>query len=325
MDLRIRPNPSLTVVTPGFLTTVQDLGRYHCAHWGISPAGAADPVSMRLGNMLVGNPENSPALEMTLVGGTFRFDSAVRIALAGSDFGATLDGIAVAVWQSIDIAPGQLLTCGSTKSGARCYLCVAGGVDVPPILSSASTHLLTSLGGFEGRSLRAGDMVEYVYRDKPPARERKVIREDVVGPLFQNRPLRITLGPQGNGFAADAFSRLSSSSYIVKEESNRMGLRLSGPELHRSEETDMVTEGVSLGAIQVPRDGLPIILSVEHPTTGGYPKIANVILSDMHRVGQFRPRDEVAFEFVTFEVALSLLRERETLLSPQHCLQTIAS
>jgi biotin-dependent carboxylase-like uncharacterized protein len=280
---------------------------------------------MRLGNMLVSNPENCPVLEMTLVGGMFRFDSAVRIALAGSDFGATLDDNAVPVWQTIDIAPGQLLKCGSTKSGARCYLCVAGGVVVPPILSSASTHLLTSLGGFEGRPLKAGDVLEYAYRDKPSSRERRVAREDVVGSLYQRRPLRITLGPQGNGFGADAFSRLSSSVYIVREESNRMGLRLSGPELHRPEGSDLVTEGVSLGAIQVPRDGMPIILSVEHPTTGGYPKIANVILPDMHRVGQFRPRDEITFDFVTFDVALSLLREREALLSPRHCLQTIVS
>lgn len=323
MSARIHQNPTFTVVTPGFLTTVQDLGRYHCAHWGISPAGASDQVSMRLGNMLVGNPENSPVLEMTLVGGTFRFDSAVRIALAGSDFGATLDDDTAPLWQTIDIAPGQLLKCGPTKSGARCYLCVAGGVVVPPILSSASTHLLTSLGGFEGRPLKAGDVLEYLYRDKPSPRERKVVRQDVFGFLFQRRPLRITLGPQGNGFGADAFSRLSSSVYTVREESNRMGLRLSGPELHPPEASEMVTEGVSLGAIQVPRDGLPIILSVEHPTTGGYPKIANVVLPDMHRVGQFRPRDEITFEFVTFDVAFSLLREREAMLSPQHCLQTV--
>ena len=104
-----------------------------------------------------------------------------------------------------------------------------------------------------------------------------------------------------------------------------MGLRLSGPELRQPEGSEMVTEGVSMGAIQVPRDGMPILLSVEHPTTGGYPKIANVILPDMHRVGQFRPRDELTFEFVTFDGALSLLREREALLAPQHCLQATGS
>jgi antagonist of KipI len=325
MDPHIHPNPTFTVVAPGFLTTVQDLGRFHCAPLGMSPAGAADPVSMRLGNMLVGNPENSPVLEMTLVGGTFRFDSAVRVALTGSNFGPALDNLPVPVWQSTDVAPGQLLTCGSTKSGARCYLCIAGGVVVPPILSSASTHLLTSLGGFEGRSLKAGDVLEYAYRDKSSSREHKVVREDVIDSLYQKRPLRITLGPQGNSFGADAFSRLSSSVYVVREESNRMGLRLLGPELTYPAGSELVTEGVSLGAIQVPRDGMPIILSVEHPTTGGYPKIANVILPDMHRVGQFRPRDEVTFDFVTFDVALSLLKEREALLSPQHCLQTIVS
>jgi antagonist of KipI len=321
MDFRLHQNPTFAVIAPGFLTTVQDLGRYHCAHWGISAAGAADMVSLRLGNLLLGNPDNAPALEMTLVGGAFRFDSAARIALVGADFGATLDNRAVPVWQTIDIAPGQLLRCGPTKSKARCYLCIAGGIVVPPILSSSSTHLLTSLGGLDGRALRAGDVLEYVYRDPSLSVEDKIIREDVIDSLFQKRPLRITLGPQGNGFGADAFSRLSSSIYVVKEESNRMGLRLSGPKLNYPEASEMITEGVSLGALQVPPDGMPIILSVEQPTTGGYPKIANVILADMHRVGQFRPRDEVTFEFVTFNDALSLFTEREGLLSPQHCLQ----
>lgn len=135
--------------------------------------------------------------------------------------------------------------------------------------------------------------------------------------LFRTSPLRTTQGPQGDWFPGDAYAVLSSSSYTVSENSNRMGLRLLGPELKRTIDRELLTEGVSLGAIQVPQNGQPIILFVEHQTTGGYPKIANVISADMHRVGQLRPRDEVRFDFVSIDAALDLLRQQELLIGPR--------
>jgi allophanate hydrolase subunit 2 len=141
--------------------------------------------------------------------------------------------------------------------------------------------------------------------------------------FFGKGPIRVTAGPQGDLFSADSQLRFSTSTYTVKEESDRMGLRLKGPILRRVVDGDTTTEGISLGAIQVPPDGQPIILFVEHPTTGGYPKIANVISADLHRVGQLRARDEINFEFVKHEKAISLLKEQEDLLSPQHALQPV--
>jgi biotin-dependent carboxylase-like uncharacterized protein len=309
------------VLSPGFLTTIQDLGRYHYAHLGLSPSGAADAVSLRLGNLLVGNPPNTPALEMTLVGATVVFDVACSIALSGSDFGATLDGRPVPRWQTLFVQPGQILRCGPASLGARCYLCVGGGLRAETVLSSSSAHLQVSLGGSWGGPLRSGDVFELSGAFNPG--HALSVRPEILAVLFRLGSLRVTEGPQAHLFAATERSLFISSTHRVKEESNRMGLRLSGPRLTHAIREEMTTEGVSLGAIQVPPNGEPIILFVEHPTTGGYPKIANVISADMHRVGQLRPRDNVLFEFITFDEAASLIHEQESLLKPENCLQLI--
>ncbi|MCX6145359.1 MAG: biotin-dependent carboxyltransferase family protein [Ignavibacteriales bacterium] len=311
---------SLNVLSPGFLTTVQDLGRDHYAHLGLSPSGAADAVSLRLGNLLVGNPPNAAALEMTLVGATIVFNSDCAIALVGSDFGATLDGCAVPRWQTVFVQSRQTLRCGSAASGARCYLCVGGGILAEIIMSSSSTHLQIALGGNRGGPLRSGDTFEF--SGSGPHRA-LTVKPSVLEDLFTAGPLRVTGGPQVHLFSAMEQSLFSSSIYIVEEESNRMGLRLSGPPLIETIREEMLTEGISVGAIQVPPSGKPIILFVEHPTTGGYPKIANVISADMHRVGQLQPRNDVRFEFVTVNAAISLLHERETILKSENCLQPI--
>jgi len=315
-------NCSLSVISPGFLSTVQDLGRFHCAHLGISPAGAADAVALRLGNSLLGNPPGAPAIEMTLTGGSFRFESDLSIALAGSDFGPTLDGTAVPNWQTVFVKAGQVLRYGSTRSGARCYLCVDGGISVPLILSSSSTHVLNSLGGVGGRPLIAGDLLGCTPHHILPHENLLAVKESVLHSLYHRSALRVTLGLQSDLFSLDTRTLFSSSPYIIKEESNRMGLRLSGPSLGSGIIKEMTTEGVPLGAVQVPPDGQPIILFVEHPTTGGYPKIANVVSADIHRIGQCRPRDTISFQFVTLEEAFYLLTKQERLLAPDQCLHS---
>jgi antagonist of KipI len=275
-------------------TTVQDLGRFGYAQFGVSASGAADALALRAGNLLVGNAENAAALEMTLSGGVFEFESGGVIALTGSDFGAGLP-----LWSAVEIQAGQVVRCGATSSGARCYLAVRGGIAVPRVMGSASVHVITSVGG---RPLRKGDVLPIgdaaVRRARSPARQ---VPEFVRGGL-----LRVTSGPQADWFAGE----LLASPYTLSEESNRMGLRLSGPPIP-SHAGHMLTEGVALGAVQVPPDGQPIILFVEHQTTGGYPKPANVISADFWRLGQLRPRDQVRFEQVTIEDAVELLRDQE--------------
>ena len=282
------------MLAAGLQTTVQDLGRFHYAHFGVSASGAADPLALRAGNLLVGNAENAAAIEMTLIGGNFEFESSTLVALTGSDFGAGMP-----LWHPVEIRAGDVLRCGPTQSGARCYLCVRGGIAVPPVMGSASVHVMTGVGG---HPLRKGDVL--------PIGEAAVRRPrtPVSAPpdLAERTLLRATPGPQAEWFADELYS----GPYVVAEESNRMGLRLRGRAI-ASATGHMLTEGTPLGAVQAPPDGQPIILFVEHQTTGGYPKPANVISADFWRLGQLRPRDEIRFEKVEIKPALRLLQEQE--------------
>jgi biotin-dependent carboxylase-like uncharacterized protein len=279
------------VVSPGFLTTVQDLGRPGYGHLGISASGAADALSLRAGNRLVGNAEGAPALEMTLVGGTFEFESGAVVALAGAEFEAN-----IAFGAATTVRAGEQVRCGPTRGGARCYLCVRGGIEAPRVLGSASAHLVSGIG----RPLRKGDLLEIggLVTGEP-------LRRRVPAPE-PRAALRVTAGPQSGWFGEELYR----AAWEVREDSNRMGLRLRGPRLERHAGA-MLTEGAPLGAVQVPPEGQPIILFVEHQTTGGYPKIANVIAADLHRIGQLRPRDRVGFEPVSIASAVEMLREQE--------------
>ena len=304
---------AIQVQSPGLLTTVQDLGREGFGPLGVSPSGAADPLSLQIGNQLVGNPENAAGLEMTLLGGTFLFPQAATIALTGSDFGSALDGAPLALWKSTEVSPGQILRVGPTRSGARCYLSVHGGIIVKQFLGSASTHLLSGLGGYQGRALRKGDAL-HVGREITSFRQ-KTIAARALEQLAPRKVLRVTPGPQSEWFPQSSLRTFYESTYRVAEESNRMGLRLEGHSIARESSGEMITEGVSLGAIQITASGLPIILFVEQQTTGGYPKIANVISADLHSLGQLRPRDEIRFERVSWDAARTLLLEQEQLLA----------
>ncbi len=283
----------IEVVAPGLFTTVQDLGRHGYGPLGVSPAGAADTLALRIGNRLVGNPDGAAALEMTLLGGTFVFTEPVVFALTGSDFGGPM-------WCACEAPAGFELKLGPTRSGARCYLCVRGGIAVKPFLGSASTHVPSGLGGYEGRALRRGDVLAI----GPPSFRTATVRQR----CSYRKALRVTRGPQADWFEDGALP-----AYRVSEEANRLGLRLDGPPI-AAPQRSMLTTGVSLGAIQVPPGGRPIIVFVDQQTTGGYPIIANVIAADLPSVGQLRPRDEVAFEYVSPATARALLLEQESLL-----------
>jgi antagonist of KipI len=306
----------IEVRTPGLLTTVQDLGREGFGPMGVSPSGAADAVALRIGNRLVGNAERTSGLEMTLIGGTFAFPERTVVALAGSDFGATLDDERVEMWSSAEVRPGQTLRMGPTRSGARCYLCVRGGIDVKLFLGSSSTHLLSGLGGFEGRALRKGDVLKMGTSGGTFRTFRKrSVPATAVAQLAPRKILRVTAGPQSDWFSEEAQKTFYAGTYRVTEESNRMGLRLEGAAITSAAAGEMISEGVPLGAVQITAGGLPIILFVEQQTTGGYPKIANVISTDLSSLGQLRPRDEIRFELVEMETARALLAEQEKLLA----------
>jgi len=299
---------TIRVAKPGFFTTVQDLGRYGYAHLGISPAGAADPLSFRIANLLVGNDENVPALEMTLLGATLEFEESAIVALTGASCECKVGFAQVPVNAAFDLPAGAALKCERMTTGARCYLSVQGGFDTPLVMGSASTLVAGHFGGFKGRGLQKGDVLHVRQPDSVRIRS---LRPGALDSLRAPRPLRVTKGAQQDWFGSEAFEKLFSSVYIVSEQSNRTGLRLKGEAVRPREQSELLTDGIPLGAIQVPQDGQPIILFVDQQTTGGYPKIANVIAADVHRVGQLRPRDEVGLVEVSIAEAVQALGKQE--------------
>jgi biotin-dependent carboxylase-like uncharacterized protein len=303
----------LLVDSPGLLTTVQDLGRPGYGFMGVSPSGAADPVALRLGNLLVGNHPGAAALEMTLLGGQFVLPEGGVVACTGANFDPAINGCPAEMWTTHKIAPGGMITFGPTRDFARSYLAIGGGVRVAPFLGSTSTHMLSGLGGQNGGALRKGDVLHLGARKRVAAERR--LWPPALMHLQPHNVLRVTEGPQIAAFSESSKESLFRSTFQVSEESDRMGIRLEGPSLSGQFPGEMITEGVPLGAIQVTSSGQLIILFVEQQTTGGYPKIANVIGVDLHRLGQLRPRTEIRFERTSLAVARSLWIDQERLLN----------
>jgi antagonist of KipI len=302
----------IRVLSPGLLTTVQDLGRPGLGALGVPPGGAADAHALRLGNLLLGNDEGAAALEATLVGPTLVFEEKALVALAGAPFAATLEGEEVVPWAAVEVPAGGKLVLGRAASGARAYICIRGGIDVPLLLGSLSTDVATGFGGREGRDLKAGDLLSVGEAPLAPrARRVDAAAARWTGP---RRHLRVTPGPQQHWFSPEALASFLSRPFRVSASSSRTGVRLQGEPLVAPDRS-LVTEGVVAGAVQVPAGGLPIVLLVEHPSTGGYPKIANVISADLSALAQLRPGDEVRFAPVSFDEARRLLLEREARLT----------
>ena len=298
---------SLRVMRTGLQTTIQDLGRNGSAHLGISGSGAADPFSLRSGNLLVGNHEGEAGLEMTLTGGKYQFEQDAIISLTGSYFLAELDGKDLPFHERVHITKGQIMNIGPSQDGARCYLTVQGGFDTEPVLGSRSTHLMTGMGGFRGRSLKKGDVIHLggLSHDSAP----KKINDDL---NMDRSILRITRGIQHDWFDQRVWDILQNNSFKVSHIFDRMGIRVEGETIDTVKNDEVLTEGIPIGAVQVPANGQPIISFVDHQTTGGYPKIANVITADLCKVGQLKYQDEFRFEVVSMEEAESLRLAQES-------------
>lgn len=274
---------ALTVEVAGVLTTVQDLGRPGLAGWGVSPSGAADRGSLRLANRLVGNPESAAGLEVTLGGLGVRARGDLVVAVTGADVDVTVDGRAVGAGTAVAVADGQRLRLGPARTGLRAYLAVRGGVAVPEVLGSRSTDLLSGLGP---RPARAGQVLPV---GAPPA-SLPAVDVAPVGPAGgRELALRVVPGPRDDWFQPAALEVLLSSPYRVTPDSNRVGMKLSGPVLARSIARELPSEGVVRGALQVPPSGQPVLFLADHPVTGGYPVIAVVVDEDTDLAAQARP------------------------------------
>jgi antagonist of KipI len=286
----------IRVLSAGMFTTVQDLGRPGYCHVGVSAAGAADSVALRVANRLVGNAEGAPAFEMTLLGGRYEFLTGAVVSVCGGDFECR-----VPLWQAVGVAAGQVVEIGGCRSGARCYLAVRGGLKADYYLGSASTHVLGGLG----RPVQKGEQFGLG----------SCVAGPVPGALVDRRlrldRIRVVAGSESDSFSGLVMLRFLTETWRVSEQSNRQGVRLHGVKLVSPGGGVMESEGVGLGAVQIPPGGDPVILFVDSQTTGGYPVIANVALVDLPVVGQLCPGAEFRFETVSFVEARALLLEQE--------------
>lgn len=302
----------LTIRKGGMQTTVQDLGRIGFQKYGVVVAGAMDPYALRMANLLVGNKEHAPALEITLMGPEILFEENAVISICGGDLTPELDGKAAKLWRPITVTKGQTLTFGKPRLGCRCYLAIAGGIDVPEVMDSRSTYLRAALGGFEGRALEAGDQLTI---GKAAATQKLAAQEEnwfAPSLTYSSEPvIRVTPGRQYNLFTDNSREHFFSETFSVNSQFDRMGCRLNGPQLVLSEKREMISEAVAFGSIQVPPDGNPIILMADRQTAGGYPKIAEVITVDLPLVSQSKPGDRLRFKEVDIEEAQRLLRLQE--------------
>lgn len=306
--------PVAEVVRPGLLTTVQDLGRPGLAYMGVARGGAADPVSLRAANLLVGNPEGAAALEITLAGCTLRFLRDAVVAVSGIDVALRVGGRPVPAWQPLMVRAGEVLEADLGAAGARACLSVRGGFAVPEVMGSASTHLAGGFGGVEGRPLRAGDALRAWPVTACTSRRSGVIDPALRTFLTRADTLRVLPGPHAKALGEKAFGALTGATFSVSARSDRTGVRLEGEPVCRDGGT-LLTEGVPTGAVQVPPDGQPILMLADHPTTGGYPQLATVVAADLHRLGQLRPGRTVSFELVDDGSAAAALAELERVVA----------
>jgi biotin-dependent carboxylase-like uncharacterized protein len=305
---------TVTVVRGGILTTVQDLGRWGHQANGVPVAGPMDAYSHRLANRLVGNDADAAALEITLVGPDLLVDGHVLCAVCGAAFELSVEGRPAPVNQPFEVRRGERLTFGRRVAGARATLAIRGGIDVPPVLGSRATSLVSAMGPFGGRALARGDVLPIgpdIARPIPAA------------PAWPLRlpeggaPLRVVVGPHDQRFTTEACDLFLRGRFVLTTSSNRMGYRLEGPALSHGPGADILSEATPIGSVQVPTSGQPILLMADRQTTGGYPKIATVIAADLPFAGQLAPGDWVTFVPCARRDAVDALQRLERRLAGQ--------
>ena len=302
----------LEVITPGLMTSVQDRGRFGFQALGISVSGALDPDGFDLANALAGNEAGTGALEIRMLGPTLEVTAeSVTLALAGTGAGIEVmspEREMISACRSVTFRKGQVFRIGAIGDSAVCYLAVHGGFDLPPIYGSQSTCMSAGFGGFHGRILEKGDCLPL----------RKAAAESLSQRILRRPPepdsspvIRVIAGPQDDYFSAAGIETFFRRGYTVSQAVNRMGMRLEGAAVAHEKGFNIASDGIVRGAIQVPGNGLPIILMADCQTTGGYPKIATVISTDMPKLGRMMPGADIRFEAVSVEEAEAVARDHQ--------------
>ena len=304
---------SLTIRKPGVLTTVQDLGRFGARSQGVNPSGVMDVTAARLVNVVVGNIAGAPVLESHFPGPIIEFDAETVLAIGGADFDACLNGEGIPNWSSVFVKAGSVLEFAHRLSGSRAYIAVQGGFVVEEWLGSASTNLAASVGGFRGRKLLAGDRVHCAALSRSHA---SMALGPSVIPRYSRFPtIRVVPASEFEFLTSTAERTFFGEGFVLSGDCDRMGYRLMGKPLHLLHDLEMVSSAVTFGTIQLLPDGQLIVLMADHQTSGGYPRIANVISADLPILAQCAPGDGVGFELVSVADAEQLALRLETELN----------
>jgi biotin-dependent carboxylase-like uncharacterized protein len=303
---------ALVVEHCGPVTTLQDFGRFGWQRHGVSNSGAMDRLALAMANALVGNAPGTAGIEFMLLGGSFTIVGAsARVAVAGAPCAITLDDAPVRHTASLTMREGQTLTIGPAQAGVFSYMAVEGGVALSPQLGSLSLHARARIGGFKGRPLQAGDRLPLM-RDKAPHRPEAMLEPLSLEP---RATIRVVLGPQIDYFTEAGVKTFLSSTYVVSQQADRMGYRLTGPRIEHALGYNIVSDGIVAGSVQVPGAGQPIVMMADRQTTGGYPKIATVVSSDLRVIAQREPGAPVRFTGIDVAEGARLARERTQALS----------
>lgn len=313
---------TIKIIKPGLLSTIQDLGRFGSQKYGVIVGGAMDSIALRIANILVGNAEGEAVIEVTMFGTEIQILEEKIVAVTGGNLSPKVDGKEIPMWRPILLKKDQVITFKSPTSGCRAYLTISGGLDVPKVMESKSTHIHAKIGGYQGRKLEKGDIISCGESTELSKLFLKQIKASKLPyhwfaayPIFYNIPktnkIRVLKGSEFDYFNKESQRNFFNNYYEVTKDSNRMGYQLEGPKLALNEQFEVLSEGVTYGTIQVPSNGKPIILMAERQTTGGYPKIGEVATVDLPKLAQLQPRNKIKFEIISLEEAEKLLIDQE--------------
>ncbi len=298
----------IRIIKAGMMTTVQDLGRTGYQSQGFPVSGVMDVRSFKIANLLLDNPENEAVLEFTLIGPTLEFTADTLIAITGGDFQPTLNGEPAPMYTAIYINKGDVLKFGSARTGSRGYVAFSCYLQIPVVMGSRCTNMKSSIGGFKGRKLQDGDYINFrIQRRYLPFFLSRSLDLDEFDQ--EDAVLRVVMGPQDYMFSKQGIDTFLNSEYTVTSDFDRMGCRLEGPFIAHRDHSDMISDGIAFGSIQVPAHGKPIVLLSDRQTTGGYPKIATVASVDIPKLVQRKTDHKIRFKAVSVQEAQRLYLE----------------
>lgn len=298
---------SIQIINPGALTTVQDYGRIGYGEIGFSPSGAVDTKAMEIANCLVGNEIGEGVLECTLFGPTIHFTQDNVIAVTGADMNPKVNDREIPMNTAVSVKAGEDLVLAFARKGCRSYIAFAGGLEIKECFGSKSTNIKCAIGGYHGRPLKATDEIAFVKpTSKLPDMEKRTYPYSDAD--ASPKIIRVVMGPQDDYFTEEGLHTFETGRYQLTNDSNRMACKLSGPIIASKQATDIISDGISLGSIQVSSNGQPIIMLADRQTTGGYAKIGTVISTDIPRIAQCKPGDEIRFQRITLKKAHKLYK-----------------